>query len=144
MDLNQIQLIGNVTADVEVKETKAGTKYCSFSVATNYSYKTADGEKHDEATYHECTAWGNRAEVIAKLAKKGKKVFVQGRLTKSKVEQEDGRFTYFAKVHVEHFIMLSKSEKYGVDEEQIDRIANAKPPSYKGLDPEIDIEEVPF
>lgn len=59
--LNKVQLIGNVTAVPEIRETPSGQKVATFSLATNRSWKDATGAKQDQAEYHNIVVWGNLA-----------------------------------------------------------------------------------
>jgi len=78
--LNRAQLIGNLTRDPELRYTPNGTAVCSFGLATNRSWKTDAGEKHDEAEFHNIVAWNKLAELCSQFLVKGRKVFVEGRL----------------------------------------------------------------
>ena len=60
--LNKVMLIGNVTNDIELKDGK-GTSVCSFSIATNRSYKDNNGEKVESTEFHNVVAWGKLAEL---------------------------------------------------------------------------------
>ena len=78
--LNRVILIGNLTRDPELKYTPSGTAVCSFGVATNRSWKTADGETKEETQYHRIVAWQKLAELCGKLLTKGRKIYLEGRL----------------------------------------------------------------
>ena len=71
--LNRIQLIGNLTRDVELKYTPQGTAVCTFSVATNRGWTDSQGNKKDEATFHRIVAWAKLAEICAQYLGKGRK-----------------------------------------------------------------------
>ena len=78
--LNKVQVIGNVTRDPEVKFTPKGGAVTELSVAVNRSYTTDEGEKKEETTFVEFTFWGKQAEFAGEYAKKGRQVYVEGRL----------------------------------------------------------------
>lgn len=62
--LNKVQLIGNLTGDPEVRETPNGAKVATFSLATNYSWKDANGNKQDEVEYHNIVVWRGLADIV--------------------------------------------------------------------------------
>lgn len=75
--LNKVILIGNITADPELKQTQGGTSVCSFNVAVNRYSKEPDAKKVDFFTV---VAWGPKAEFVSKYFKKGQAIVVVGRL----------------------------------------------------------------
>ena len=88
--LNRVQLIGNLTRDPELRYTPNGTAVCSFGLATNRSWKTDSGEKHDEAEFHNIVSWNKLAELCSQFLVKGRKVFVEGRLATRSWTGQDG------------------------------------------------------
>lgn len=76
-----IILIGNLGKEPEMRYTPSGQPVVSFSVATNRSYKGADGQPVKETTWFRVTAWGKQAETCNQYLHKGSKVLVEGRLT---------------------------------------------------------------
>lgn len=78
--LNKVTLIGNLTRDPELRYTPQGTAVCSFGVATNRQWVT-DGERKEDVEFHRIVAWNKLAEICAQLLKKGRKVYVEGRLS---------------------------------------------------------------
>ena len=79
--LNKVMLIGNLTRDPEMRYTPQGTAVCTFGVATNRSWTTESGEKKEDAEFHNVVAWNKLAEICTQLLKKGRKVYVEGRLS---------------------------------------------------------------
>ncbi len=76
-----IILIGNLGKEPEMRYTPSGQPVVSFSLATNRSYKGADGQPVKETTWFRVTAWGKQAETCNQYLHKGSKVLVEGRLT---------------------------------------------------------------
>ena len=76
-----IILIGNLGKEPEMRYTPSGQPVVSFSVATNRSYKGADGQPVKETTWFRVTAWGKQAETCNQYLHKGSKVLVEGRMT---------------------------------------------------------------
>ena len=79
-NLNKVLLLGNVTRDPEVRYTPKGSAVCDLGVAVNRAYTTDSGEKREEVTFVEVTLWGRTAEIAGEYLKKGRPVFVEGRL----------------------------------------------------------------
>lgn len=102
--MNKIILIGNLTRDPELTETAQGKKLCKFTIAVGRAF---DKEKTD---FFSCTAWEQKAEVIAKYVKKGNKLGVVGRLEINETEK-DGVRTRHHNIIVEEIEFLTpKSE----------------------------------
>ncbi len=88
--VNVIVVEGGVVRDPELKYTSDGLAYTKFSVAnSSISYK--NGEKGEEVSYFDISAWGKLAEVCATYLKKGKKIIVSGKLKQSRWKAEDGK-----------------------------------------------------
>ena len=87
-NLNKVMLIGNLTRDPETKPVKSGS-LTTFSIAVNRNYTTAAGEKKEETTFVDIESWGKQAELIAKYMKKGRPIFVEGRLKLDKWEDKE-------------------------------------------------------
>ena len=104
--LNRAQLIGNLTRDPELRYTPNGTAVCSFGLATNRSWKTDTGEKHDEAEFHNIVAWNKLAEICSQFLVKGRKVFVEGRISTRKWTGQDGTQRNTTEIVISDMILL--------------------------------------
>ena len=104
--LNKVQLIGHTTADPELKYTPTGVAVCNFSVATNRQWTTDTGEKKEEADFHRLVAWNKLAEICGQLLKKGRKVYVEGRLSTRSWQDKDGQTKYMTEVVLSDMILL--------------------------------------
>jgi len=91
MDINQVMLVGNLTRDPEMKTTATGKSMTRFSIASNRTFKTGNGEKQKETLYMTVVAWSGQAEICAKFLTKGSKVAVVGRLTSREFDGNDGQ-----------------------------------------------------
>ena len=78
--LNKIQLIGNITRDPEVKYTPKGTAVVDLGLAMNRNFTAENGEKREEVTFVDVTLWGRQAEVAGEYCKKGRPIYIEGRL----------------------------------------------------------------
>ncbi len=80
MYLNKAILIGNLTRDPELKAIASGNKVCTFSIATNRTYKDSNGVKQEKTDFHNIVVWGKTAENVAMYMKKGSQILVEGRM----------------------------------------------------------------
>lgn len=78
--LNKVMLIGNVTRDPEVKYTPKGSAVADIGLAVNRTYTRDGGEKVEETTFVDVELWGRLAEIAGEYAKKGRPIFIEGRL----------------------------------------------------------------
>lgn len=88
--LNKVLLIGNLTRDPELRYTPQGTAVSTFGVATNRSWTTDTGEKHEEAEFHTIVVWNKLAEICSQFLAKGRQVYIEGRLSTREWEAQDG------------------------------------------------------
>ncbi len=79
-NLNKVQLMGNITRDPEVRYTPRGTAVTDISLAINRTFTGDDGERREETTFVDITFWGRQAEVIGEYMRKGRPLYVEGRL----------------------------------------------------------------
>ena len=87
--LNHVQLIGRLGRDPEARFTANGKKYAAFSIAVNRAWTSADGEKREAADWFLINAWGKLGETCLQYLKKGRLVFVEGRLRADRWEDKD-------------------------------------------------------
>lgn len=116
--LNRVQLIGNLTRDPELRYTPNGTAVCSFGLATNRSWKTDAGEKHDEAEFHNIVAWNKLAELCSQFLVKGRKVYVEGRLSTRTWTGQDGQQRNRTEIIISDMILLDSKRPEGEVESQ--------------------------
>lgn len=78
--VNKVILIGNLTRDPELRYTPKGSAVCEVGLAVNRKYKLESGESREEVTYLDVTFWGKQGETISKWMKKGRPLYIEGRL----------------------------------------------------------------
>ena len=130
--LNRVQLIGNLTRDPELRYTPTGTAVCSFGMATNRSWTTESGEKRDEADFHRIVAWNKLAELCSQFLTKGKKVFVEGRLSTRNWNAQDGTQKTTTEIIISDMILLDSSGRRAETEEVTEQRAPEPKPSSGG------------
>lgn len=104
--LNKAQLIGNLTRDPELRYTPQGTAVCSFGLATNRGWTTDNGEKKEEAEFHKIVAWNKLGELCSQLLSKGRKVYVEGRLSTKSWTGQDGAQRTTTEIVIDDMIIL--------------------------------------
>ncbi len=110
-NLNKVMLMGNLTRDPEIKYTPKGTAIAAFGLAINRNYTLENGEKREEVTFIDAEAYARLAEIIGEYCKKGRPIYVEGRL---KLDQWDdkasGQKRSKIKVVVENMQLLGSRE----------------------------------
>ena len=79
-NLNKVMLIGNVTRDPEIKYTPKGSAVTDLGIAVNRVFTPEGGERREETTFVDVTLWGRQAEIAGEYCKKGRSIYVEGRL----------------------------------------------------------------
>ena len=77
---NKVILLGNLTRDPEVRYTPKGSAVCDLGLAVNRNYTLDNGEKREEVTFVDVVLWARLAEIAGEYLKKGRPVFIEGRL----------------------------------------------------------------
>jgi single-strand DNA-binding protein len=102
MYLNKVLLYGNLTRDPEVRALPSGQQVANFSMATNRSYTDKEGRKQELVEYHNVVAFARQAEVIGQYMKKGRPLFIEGRL-QTRSWEADGKKNYRTEIVVDNF-----------------------------------------
>jgi single-strand DNA-binding protein len=90
MSVNKVILVGNLGRDPEVRATPSGQSVCSFSVATSDRFTDRTGQQRDQTEWHNVVVWGKQADLCGQYLKKGRQVYIEGRLTTRQYEAKDG------------------------------------------------------
>ena len=100
---NKVLLMGNLTRDVELKQTAGNQSVAEIGLAVNRRFKDRDGNDREETTFVDCEAWGRTAEVMAQYLAKGRPVFIEGRLKLDSWQDQSGNKRSKMRVVVEGF-----------------------------------------
>ncbi|MHB8853766.1 MAG: single-stranded DNA-binding protein [Ignavibacteriaceae bacterium] len=106
--LNKIMLIGNLGKDAETRFTNNNVSVSNFSLATTYGYKGKDGNWVNETTWHNIVAF-NLSDYFKDNLKKGKKFYIEGRLTKKEYTDKEGIKRYSTDIVADKLIPLEAS-----------------------------------
>ncbi|MDD2487481.1 MAG: single-stranded DNA-binding protein [Candidatus Gracilibacteria bacterium] len=148
--LNKVQLIGNITADPEVRQTPNGQYVANFSLATNRVWKDASGAKQEQSEFHNVVVWGKLAEIVEQYVKKGKKIYVEGRLQTRSWEDQTGAKKYKTEIVADNVILLGtpggkdESSDFSMDYSSNESSPSKARKSSPKQEEEINIEDIPF
>jgi len=106
--VNKVVLVGHLGGDPETRFTPSGTAVANFNIATNESWKDANGELQDKTEWHRCVMFGKSAELAGELLKKGQLVYMEGKLQTRNWEDKDGIKRYTTEVVCDMFTMLGR------------------------------------
>ena len=106
---NKVILIGNLTSDVELKQSKSGVSVCSFNLAVNRRFKSENGQQ--ECDFITVVAWRQQAEFVCKYFKKGKPILVCGQLQTRSWNDNQGQKRYATEVVAEEVSFVASSEE---------------------------------
>jgi len=142
-DFNRVILIGNLTRDPDYRE---GHNVANLGLAVNRRWTGKDGEKREEATYVECTAWGRQAETLAQYVGRGDPLMIEGRLTLDRwQDSETGQDRQRLKVTIERFQFLGSGGSQGRSRQGGQRRQGREPPQDTGSEPaDVDPDTIPF
>ncbi|MBI4059339.1 single-stranded DNA-binding protein [Candidatus Microgenomates bacterium] len=115
--LNKVMLIGNLTRDPELRYTPQGSAVCTFGLATNRQWSTEAGEKKEEADFHRIVAWNKLAEICSRLLAKGRKVYIEGRLSTRSWTGQDGVNRQTTEIVAEDMMILDSKGMMGQEME---------------------------
>lgn len=147
--LNKVQLMGNLTKDPETRTTPNGQSVTSFTLATNRTWTDNQGVKQEVAEFTDVVAWGKLGEIISQYAKKGKPVYIEGRLQTRNWEAQDGSKRYKTEVIAQDLILLGGAPgEVGAPAATREAAAvtdgGGSMPSQAPADDEINIDDIPF
>ena len=153
MNLNKAIIIGNVTQDLEDRNTPTGQSVTSFSVATNRIWNDKQGQKQTQAEFHNVVAWGRLAEICGQYLNKGGLVMIEGRIQTRNWDDQQGVKHWKTEIIAEN-IQLGPRNNQGGGSSQSYQSAPPAPapsqpepsvnkPSSEG-DDEIKVEDIPF
>lgn len=109
MTLNRTTIIGNLTRDPESRTTPSGVTVTNFSVATSLVWNDQSGQRQEIPEYHNIVAWRKLAEICAQYLRKGRKVYVEGRLQTRSWDDPNGFKRYKTEIVAQNMIMLDRA-----------------------------------
>ena len=125
--VNKAIIVGNLGSDPELRHTQGGTPVANFRVATNEVYKSRDGERTERTEWHRVVAFGRLAEICGQYLKKGKQVYIEGRIQTREWEDQSGNKRWTTEVVANQMQMLGRAGEggYSPDDSQETQYADA-------------------
>ena len=114
--INKVILIGNLGADPEARTAQTGTTVTKLRIATTERVKDRDGNWNDHTEWHRVTCFGKTAENTARFLRKGRQVFIEGRLRTSKYTDRDGVERWSTEIIADNVRFLGKKDEGGYAE----------------------------
>jgi single-strand DNA-binding protein len=147
MNLNKVFLIGRVATDIEMKTTPSGQSVCSFSLATNRTWKGKDGQKQEESQFHRIVLWQKLAEIASQFLTKGSLVLIEGRIQNRSWDDKNGVKRYTTEIIGETMQMGPRTqggamESKGFSAPKKETVDEDIPIIEDG--DEIDVKDIPF
>ena len=139
MDLNKVMIIGRLTRDPELRTTPSGTNVCTLGLATNFVYTNQQtGQKVEQVEYHTVIVWRKLADIANQYLKKGRRVYIEGRLVTRSWDGKDGQKKNRTEIVVDNMIMLDGGQGAGAQSGQNNSFAPASQTNNEPI-----IEELP-
>ena len=130
--VNKVILIGHLGADPEVRYTQGGTAVANIRLATNESYNDrTSGERVERTEWHRVVAWGKLAEIVEQYLRKGRQIYVEGRLQTRQWTDKDNNTRYTTEIRANEMVMLGgrgAPDDSGSDETQVAPVGGDEAP----------------
>jgi len=130
--VNKVILIGNLGRDPETRYTTGGDAVTNIRLATTDTWKDKNGEKQERTEWHTIVFYGRQAEIAGEYLKKGRQVYVEGRLQTRKWQDKEGQDRYTTEIVADRMQMLGNREGGGATADMPDRSGErsaARPPA---------------
>ena len=111
--VNKVILVGNLGSDPQVRYTPGGQAVANFNIATSERFNNKAGEKEERTEWHRIVAWGKLAEICQQYLKKGKQVYIEGRLQTRQWEDQQGQKPQTTEIVAQTMQMLGRAGEGG-------------------------------
>ncbi|GAB1411099.1 single-stranded DNA-binding protein [Desulfovibrionales bacterium] len=111
--LNKVMLIGRLGRDPEMRYTASGQPVTNFSMATDESYTSKDGQKVEKTEWHRIVVWGKQAEFCGNYLAKGRMVYVEGKIETRKWQDQAGVEKYTTEIRADRVVGLDSRQSEG-------------------------------
>ena len=141
--LNKVMLIGRLGRDPEVRYTQGGNPVATFSIATSERWKDNGGNPQEKTNWHNIVMWNKLAEVAKRFLSKGALVYLEGKLTTRKWQDQNGTNRYTTEVVCNKMVMLG-GKRNGDTGESPGDISESAEPAGNSEAAGIDDSDIPF
>lgn len=111
MSVNKAILVGRLGKDPELRYTPGGSAVATFSLATSEVYKNQEGQRQENTTWHNIVCWGKTAELAKEYLRKGREVYVEGRIANRSYDDKEGNKRYVSEVVVQNLRFLGSRQQ---------------------------------
>jgi len=111
MSVNKAILVGNVGKDPEIRHLEGGTSVARFTLATSETYKNKSGELVTNTEWHNIVAWRQLADLAEKYIRKGRQLYVEGKITNRQFDDKDGNKRYITEIVADNIRLLGRKEE---------------------------------
>jgi single-strand DNA-binding protein len=106
--VNKVILVGNLGSDPELRYTPSGVAVANFSIATSDRWTDKEGKPQEKTEWHKIVAWRKLAEIAGEYLKKGKQVYIEGKLQTRSWEDQEGAKRYITEIVADNIQMLGR------------------------------------
>jgi len=142
--VNKVILIGHLGADPQMRFTPNGTAVAQFNLATTERFNDRNGERQERTEWHRIVAWARLAEICNQYLKKGKQVYVEGRLQTRSWEDQSGNKRYTTEIVANNMIMLGRAGDVAEDTPAQSAPTEEAEPSPSGSGTTSNEDDLPF
>jgi len=136
--VNKVILVGNLGKDAELRYTPGGAAVATVRLATTERYKDKDGQWQEQTEWHTVVVWGKTAESLAEYLRKGKQIYVEGRLQTRSWDDKDGKKRYATEVRSDRIVLLGGRDPGVGRDEPAGPVEPAREPA------ELTDDDIPF
>jgi single-strand DNA-binding protein len=127
MSINKVILVGNVGRDPEIRHLDSGVAVATFTLATSETYMAKNGDRVTSTEWHNIVLWRGLAEVAEKYVKKGKQLYIEGRIRTRSYEDKEGQKKYVTEIYGDVMKMLGNRDQQSSHTEPVSK-PEFKPP----------------
>src|SRR5512136_2294397 len=124
--VNKVILVGNLGRDAEMRYTPGGAAVATLSLATTEVFKDKDGQRQEQTEWHRVVLWGKTAETLSEYLRKGKQIYVEGRLQTRSWDDKEGKKRYATEVKSDRIVLLGGRGPGGEREESTSQAEPAR------------------
>jgi single-strand DNA-binding protein len=140
--VNKVILVGNLGKDAELRYTPGGTAVATLRLATTERFKDKDGQWKEQTEWHTVVIWDKTAESLAEYLRKGKQIYVEGRLQTRSWDDKEGKKRYSTEVRCDRIVLLGGR---GPQAERDEPAAHPEPGREPSREPsELTDDDIPF
>jgi len=134
MSVNKVILVGRLGKDPDLRYTTSGTAVANFTLATSERYKDRNGDSQEKTEWHNIVAWRNLAEICGKFLKKGKQVYIEGKIQTRSYDDRDGNKRYITEIVADQMQMLGRANDEAETQRSYEPPLPEEPPVGGGFD----------